>query len=129
MPYHLDLIHGGTGLRRSGKGVLTGQEIIEAIRALPEQVPDPERITHALVDLTGVTRIEVTNAELDTITSIDRGFGQRFGIRRVAIVANSDLAFGLARMYEAAMANAGWEVRVVRDLPTAEVWLAEGLKG
>ncbi len=125
MPYHLDLIHGGTGLRRTGEGVLTGGEIIEALRALPEQVPDLERITHALVDLTGITRIEVTNAELDTIASLDRGHGQRFGIRRVAIVATSDLAFGLARMYEAAMAGAGWEMRVTRDLAAAEAWLAE----
>ncbi len=125
MPYRFVITQDGRCLRRIGEGVLTGQEIIRAVRALPEEVPEPERITHGLVDLTAVTRLEITTAELETIATLDRGHSQRFKVTRVAIVAPTDLAFGLARMYEAAVAQVGWEVRVVRDLPSAEAWLAE----
>lgn len=129
MPYRFELIHGDTGLCRIGEGVLTGHEIIQAIRALPVEIAEPDRITHALVDLTAVTRIAVTNAEPDSIARIEQAHGERFGIQRVAIVVNLDLAFGLARMYEAGMSRTGWEIRVLRDLPAAEAWLAEGLLG
>lgn len=125
MPYLTETFDGGTGLRRVGEGVLTGREIIETIRALPEAVPTLDRITHALVDLTGVTRLEVSNAELDTIASIDRAYAARFRIMRVAIAAPSDLAFGIARMYEAALSRVGWEVQVFRELQAAEAWMKE----
>ncbi len=99
MPYRLVITQDGRCLRRIGEGVLTGQEIIQAVRALPEEVPEPERITHGLIDLTAVTRLEITTAELETIATLDRGHSRRFKVTRVAIAAPTDLAFGLARMY------------------------------
>ena len=41
-----------------------------------------------------------------------------------AIVVNSDLEFGIARMYQMLAEKEGFEVRVFRDTTKAEAWLA-----
>ena len=43
----------------------------------------------------------------------------------VAIVANSDIAYGLSRMYEALLSGTDWDVRVFRTRPEAVQWIRE----
>jgi hypothetical protein len=47
------------------------------------------------------------------------------GVRR-AIVASSDVAFGVARMYAAFAARTGGDVQVFRELEDAKEWLGLG---
>lgn len=42
---------------------------------------------------------------------------------RVAIVASADFVFGMSRIFEAHRASAGVDVRVFREIETAERWL------
>ena len=44
------------------------------------------------------------------------------GVRR-ALVATSDVAFGMARMYAIASEHAGQTIEVFRDMNAAEAWL------
>ena len=44
------------------------------------------------------------------------------GVRR-ALVAKSDAAFGMARMYAIASENEGQTIEVFRDMSAAEMWL------
>jgi len=77
-----------------------------------------------LFDLSGVTEIALTAAEVrdfshSTAVNTCKGKGVR-----VAILAPSDLAFGLARLYELTQVNSSNTLNVVRTLAAAEDWLA-----
>jgi len=126
MPYLTELIHEGTGLLRIGRGVLTGQEIIEVVAAFPEGIGAPERLTHCLVDLTGVTRLEVSNREIEAIVATDNLKLKGMNLTRAAIAAPEDLAYGVSNMYRGHASNSGIEIRVFRTLAEARAWLDPG---
>ncbi|NUO40355.1 MAG: hypothetical protein HOQ17_07930 [Gemmatimonadaceae bacterium] len=69
---------------------------------------------------------EVTNITVDNIATAQAASSPLFviGARR-AIVATSDVAFGMARMFASYSERAGHEVRVFRDMQHAEAWLDE----
>ncbi|NWJ42369.1 MAG: hypothetical protein HXX12_15520 [Geothrix sp.] len=123
MPYLTELIHEGTGLLRLGRGVLTGQEILDVIAAFPEGISTPERITHCLVDLTGVTRLEVSNRELEAIVATDSLKLKGTNLTRAAIAAPEDLTYGVSNMYRGHASHSGIEIRVFRTLAEAKAWL------
>jgi len=123
MPYLSELIHEGTGLLRIGRGVLTGQEIIDVIAAFPEGIAAPERLTHCLVDLTGVTRLEISNREIEVMVALDNQKLKGTGLTRAAIAAPEDLAYGVSNMYRGHASASGIEIRVFRTLAEARVWL------
>jgi len=45
------------------------------------------------------------------------------GAKTIAIVAASDVVFGVSRMFEALQHDFGWRVRVFRDEKAATAWL------
>ncbi|MFN7959351.1 MAG: hypothetical protein U0P46_13645 [Holophagaceae bacterium] len=130
MPYFTELTHEGRGLLRIGQGVLTGREIIDAITAFPESVAAPERLTHCLVDLAKVTRLDVSNHDLETIIALDKHHLKSTGLTRAAIAAPADLAYGISNMYRGHAAHQGLEIGVFRTLAEARAWLySEGMAG
>jgi hypothetical protein len=113
----------GTGLLRVGTGLLKGEEILAAIAAFPEGLPDPARLTHALVDLTAVTRLEVSNQELQSIVAIDGLNLKRTNLTRATIAAPTDLTYGVSRMYRGYSRTSSLKVEVFRTLEAAKKWL------
>ena len=67
---------------------------------------------------------EVTNVTVDTFATAQTAASPLFaeGTRR-AIVATSDVAFGMARMFAAFSERSGHEVRIFRQMTPAEAWL------
>jgi hypothetical protein len=72
-----------------------------------------------LVDLRDVTHVEVTENAVWTLAN-DSPFGA--GARR-AVVVGSNVAFGLARMFETLRDGLGEEILVSRDMDEAIRWL------
>jgi hypothetical protein len=72
-----------------------------------------------LVDMTELTEIRVGSGVIR-----DASRNQFFspGVRR-AVVANSEAAFGMARMYAIASEETGQTIQVFRDMSAAEAWL------
>lgn len=79
-----------------------------------------------LTDCRAVERVEATTAGLVALAAATArmldGAAQAW---RVAIVAPSDVVFGMARMYEAFRSESPEQVRVFRDRAAAEAWLEE----
>ena len=69
---------------------------------------------------------DVTSITVDAMETAQTAASPLFakGARR-AIVATSDVAFGMARMFATFSERAGHEVRVFRDMALAEAWLDE----
>ena len=99
-------------------GIATEDEIQEhgqRLRVDPEFRPDFRQ----LIDMSDVTEIRV-GSEMVRDAARNQFFSP--GVRR-ALVATSDVAFGMARMYAIASENAGQTIKVFRDMKAAEAWL------
>ena len=99
-------------------GAATEDEIFDhgqRLRNDPQFQPDFRQ----LVDMSELTEIRVGSGVIR-----DASRNQFFspGVRR-AVVANSDAAFGMARMYAIASENAGQTIEVFRDINPAKAWL------
>jgi hypothetical protein len=127
MPYRTALINGGTGVLRTGSGVVTGQEIIDEARAILSLVTDPARITHGLVDFTAIDGFEASADEMAQVAQVNRKNSQTVKNVLVAIAAPKDIAFGMSRMYGSLIEGSGWEVQTFRTLEQAKAWLSSRL--
>jgi hypothetical protein len=123
MPYLTELINNGTGILHVGSGVLLGQEVIDVVTNLSGKIPQPERITHGLVDLTEVTDFRVSTNELRVITQIDRQHAENMKEIFVAIAAPEDIEYGVSRMYASILSNPGWTIQIFRTKHQALAWL------
>jgi hypothetical protein len=99
-------------------GAATEDEIIDhgqRLRNDPQFRPNFRQ----LVDMSELTEIRVGSGVIR-----DASRNQFFspGVRR-AVVANSEAAFGMARMYAIASEIEGQTIEVFRDMKAAEAWL------
>jgi hypothetical protein len=130
MPYTTELIDGGRGVLHVGTGVLTGAEILAGARAAHSAPGRVGKFTHGLTDLSGVTELRLTAEEVRRISEENR-ITARIAVpgAPVAIVATSELVFGMARMWEVHVEDTGWTTRVFRSRAEAEAWLRGRLDG
>lgn len=104
-------------------GTVLGKDLIEAVKALYAAGPTPNH----LWDLTEADMSAVKSDDLQEIALIAKQSSPSGRNGRTAIVSNSDLGFGLSRMYGsfAEMSGHGIEVRPFRSRKEAEEWIAE----
>lgn len=123
MPYEATYSNDDRCITYVGSGLVLGAALVSATRALIADVRTPS-LTHCLIDLSGVTDLHVSNDEIDIIAAEGRRVAAIAPHVTVAVVATRDLAFGLARMWEALVATPGWKTRVFRDRGAACEWLS-----
>jgi len=116
--YHIDT---ETGLLTYTRyGVVLPEELMPSLVELFSD-PDFQKVEKVLVDLSTADFSKVSHDEL-----FEHGdFSKRHlkdGEIRVALAAPKDLAFGMARVYEA-FASEGDNLRVFRTLDEAKEWL------
>lgn len=99
-------------------GTATEDEIRDhgqSLRNDPKFRPDFRQ----LLDMSELTEILVGS---DMVRNAARNQFFSPGVRR-ALVASTDAAFGMARMYAIASENVGQTIKVFRDMNKAEAWL------
>ena len=106
------------------KGSLSAEEVREVIRDFYEHGPISRNV---LWDLSQAVLIDISAEDVRQIAHVPR---QSLELRKggkTAIVAPSDLAFGLSRMYQTSTQPKPlpFEVQVFRDSEAAHKWLAE----
>jgi hypothetical protein len=103
-------------------GVLTEAEILEEYgRLLASPEFDP---THReLVDLTDVERLDISVTGVGKAVSMARPFDRAGIANRQAIVAPTDISYGISRMYQLMRHDSPGETEIFRDLDTACRWL------
>ena len=80
------------------------------------------------LDLRAVGRFEATSAGLQRLVYIDANYAkQQSAPSKFAIVAPSDLIFGMMRMYQMLSDLNPNSLRVFRDLSGVEEWLSTSL--
>ncbi len=104
-----------------GQGVLTEQDILTHELRLRED-PDFDPSYNQLIDVRDVIEFAALAAEMRTISTY-RLFNER---SRRAIVAEKDIYFGMARMYEMLRDIEPDQIKVFRDMAEARRWLGVG---
>ena len=99
-------------------GVFTVEDIL-GLRQRILQDPDYCADFHVLDD---VTRVEEIDADFSRMAPVPSGSIITKGIRR-ALVAKTDLQFGMARTYQMLSDNAGHQFEVFRDYDEALAWV------
>ena len=102
----------------TARGVLTVDDIMAFRRRLdanPDFSPDMKQ----LIQLLGVTEVNVTKSEWRTLAKTDPFMP---GALR-ALVGDQDITFGILRMYEMMTDRPGISVHVFRDMEAAREWL------
>ena len=111
-------------LRIVGEGDYTAQDLMDLLAAA---LSDP-RSRPGISTLMDVRRSEAarTTDELVSIVEFLGSKRDRAVPLRCAVVATSDLRFGLSRMVSVYLEKYGVDLRVFRDIESAELWLRSG---
>ena len=116
--YHED----GLGLMQIGHGRITLAEVLVANHELANSPDKTAGRTYGLIDLTDVTEMDMTGMDMQAAANVGKRVILQPGAK-VAIVAPSDAAFGLSRIWEVFVEPAGWKTRVFRDRAKAFEWV------
>ena len=121
VPYHLTFDDAHCAII-VGSGVVLGSEILAVAHALTEHLRAGNSMTRGWVDLCDITELRATPDEIRMVAE-ENSHAATFSPRIVvAVVASTNLAFGMARMWEATMAMTNWQTHVFRDMQQARTW-------
>jgi hypothetical protein len=102
-------------------GRVTDTELLSYYeRAIAQKAHDPWR---ELVDGTQVTEMVLTQEGLTRLAGIVEANLEKIRDGRVAMVATSNITYGVFRMWELQREGLNYEVRVFRELDLALAWL------
>ena len=123
MPFRIHIDPFLRQIHTTAYGCFTGDDLREYYRTLrshPDFRPDMDEC----FDLSEATEYHVSADDLRAFSLTTAPYtSQGVGVR-VALLAPSDLAFGMARMYELLQTTTTNQLRVVRTRAEADAWLA-----
>ena len=120
MPMQYEIV--GAVVHGRSTGTLTDAELLDVARRV---AADPARpgTTAELWDLSDSSKLEVTSKGIRDLVALDKEHSEALEGGRIAIVAPSDVAFGIARIYQTLSQDGPLEVEVFRERDDAERWL------
>jgi hypothetical protein len=116
----------GLGLLFICAGNVTAKDLLDAKDRLLETPSRLQECTFAIVDLGFASSLQLSPEEVRSVAERDRELAAftRPGLP-VAVLAPTDVAFGLARMWEVFVMNTGWETIVFRGRSEGEDWVRQ----
>lgn len=128
MPFHGAPIESNTILETRLVGRVTDEELLAYYQAILDDLP-ARWLGHELVDGTDVTEFAITNDGYRRLIELLGPRLPELAGSRVAMVAPSDIVFGMFRKWELQRADLDYEVRVFRLRADAMAWLRHQLMG
>ena len=126
MPYSFRFTDDGRGIVHTGSGTVTGDDIVACHLARNREGPRLTGQEYGLTDFHQVTTLSLTMQDIQNIVAVDHAAVPLVGRAiSVAIVAPSDLSYGMSRMWEALVEQFGWATHVFRTRAEAVAWLRE----
>jgi hypothetical protein len=124
MSVHIKDVDNGLGNVITVTGSLLEKEYLVRIRQHLEQ--DPEKFAgyrFSLADYSGVVELDLPTVAVRKIADMCKLAAKQNPDIVVATVAQGDLEYGLARMWEMLIDVGTWEVRVFRNVGDARDWI------
>jgi len=127
MPIECQHDQGFAVILAHGTGRVTDQDVLNTTTVLSDAMAVTPDLT-ILVDLREVTDCAVSSDTIHVLADLHRHHAEQSGHARVAIVASTDLAFGLSRMYATQVKGSALDVGVFRDIHQSQAWLDQPLQ-
>jgi len=115
-------VDGGRGILRVWTGVITADEVIRATADYYAH-ENWKKIDYVIADFSGVTQVIGASDSVRDLVKADERISSLIPELAIAVVAPSDLLFGLSRMWEMLNQRIGWKLCVFRTRPEAEAWI------
>jgi hypothetical protein len=129
MPIDIKILHDCVGILYHCHGTVTGKEFIEANERLLTFDDRLKQVRYGIVDETTIDDIHMSESEMLTIATQDEKIASLVPVGAVvAVIAEGDFAFGLARIWESFIEHTGWETMTFRSRWKAESWIKEKVK-
>jgi len=125
MPIEIRYQDNGTGVIHIGTGRIAGKDILDAKSATFASEKRTARYRYGLIDYSQVEDLDISRNELESVAARDKKAAMIAPAVFVAIVVGKDLVYGLARMWQVFIGDAGWETQVFRSRSDAEAWVRE----
>ncbi len=129
MPVDHRVSHGGLGVVFACHGAVSRGEFVAVKAHYLAARETTAKLLFALIDLTRAGAFSLTTDDIRLLAELDSQLAEILpnGFL-VALVADTDLEFGLSRMWEALAGGVGWETRSFRSGAEAGAWIAKRLK-
>jgi hypothetical protein len=126
MPLTLRYLNERQGVFAEASGQLTGSELISAMATVNAPTLAEAPVLYTFFDFNGVTGVGITTDQIRAVAELALT-GSRYQSvpRLVAIHAEADLTFALARMWQVFVDETGWETMVFRKRTQAVDWVRE----
>jgi hypothetical protein len=103
-------------------GVLTDEDLFQYAKAATTDTAVP-RVCHELIDVREVQVPEASTDSLRRVAATFRDAERAAEGVKIAFVASSDVAYGIARMYQAFRTGSQASFHVFREMGEARDWL------
>ena len=121
-------LDGGLGNQIFGSGIINDDDYLAALRNhLMQDKTKFSKYRYSLADWTQVTQVNVSSEAIQIIANLCIKVSTVNPDPVVAVVAKSDLVFGLSKMSQILMDETGWEHKVFRNREDAEEWIKHRL--
>jgi hypothetical protein len=127
MPVKLSHIKNG-GILIKCDGHMKGSDIREINGTIYQDPEKVKGIKYQICNFLDVDDISVTKEEVRRIAEQDKKAAEINPGMLIAIVAKTDLGFGLSRMWEAMAHESPLKTMVFRNIKEAQAWIRDNLK-
>ena len=126
MPIEINDCDDGIGVTILGRGSITDRQWLDEFKKhLTQEEANFKKYRYSLSDYSAATEVDVSNASIQAVAKLCVKASKINPYPVVAIVAPSDLAFGLSRMAEIMMTETYWATEVFRSRQEAVKWIKE----
>ena len=115
------------GVLFHGTGLVTGEEMINHKNDLYEKSDNDNQIEFQLCDFSNVEKVEITAKEVAILAEQDKQGSLMNPNMLIAVVAGSDLMFGLGRMWQTLVDDSSFKAGVFRSLEEANSWIKQNV--
>jgi hypothetical protein len=129
MPIELEFTRDGLGVMYRCHGLLGLQHFSVANHRLLASPSRIRKLRYALIDAALMEPQYFSPSEMDSIVLQDRQIAS-YAVSGllVAVVAERNVVFAIARMWEAFIEGIGWETKIFPSMAEAQVWVRVRVK-
>ena len=128
MPVTTETTEDFQGIIQTGRGLVTGDELVQACHAAFHLVQNTRNFHYEFVDLTDATALQFSPGDLEQITERDRMAAVYRPDAIVVIVAPQKEFYDLAKAWESRVQDLGWTTHITRDRAAGLKWLKQNFQ-
>lgn len=124
MGYELEYADNGRKVILSCYDSFSGAELINIVTELYSDEKRLKKVRYQLCDVTRVIKLDMSNNDVKVLVDLEKKAGKINRERMIAIAADRDLAYGMARVWKSYMDVMVWGIRtmIFRNKDTALLW-------